>query len=225
MGQFWPQPDPCTAWFKGLTSQWDRCPSRWRTQQAVASLWPRQLKGPVGTESFDGQTRDCGLVFLWLSQSGGPQEIPGPALGLFPSGTRLMTLTLAPHMPSNSRCLLSSSKGSRRPTGICRGGPWVFVLEPHQAAAQSAGSIEPHQPVHQAELRAGTVKALSRAHLQEAVPPSLLQPGPQAGPLMSSLMTTAASFLVSCLHFPPTPPPPSSPAKFSNPESGRLSLC
>lgn len=33
-----------------------------------------------------------------------------------------MSLTLAPHKPSDSRCLLSSCKGSQRLMSICGGG-------------------------------------------------------------------------------------------------------
>lgn len=58
---------------------------------------------------------------------------PGPFLG--PS--LLMNLTLASHVPSNSRYLPSICNGSHRPTGIYRGGPWACVLEPYQAAAQN----------------------------------------------------------------------------------------
>lgn len=67
-----------------------------------------------------------------------PLPVTGPDLRLLLSGTGLRNLTLAPHMPSNSGCPPSSCKGSRRRAGICRGGPWVCVLEPRQAAAQSA---------------------------------------------------------------------------------------
>lgn len=48
-----------------------------------------------------------------------------------------MNLTLASHVPSDSRCPPSICKNSCRPTGMYSGGPWACVLEPYQAAAQS----------------------------------------------------------------------------------------
>lgn len=115
-------------------------------------------------------------MFLWLSQSGGPQNIPGPTLGLLLPGTGLMKLTLAPRVPSQGRCLSSGCEGSRRPQGNRRG-PWACVLEPSQAAArrQGQGILSPLCP---ARLRVQSFRAAA----QHAPPP-----GPQVGSLLSCL--------------------------------------
>lgn len=115
-------------------------------------------------------------MFLWLSQSGGPQHIPGPALGLLLPGTGVMKLTLAPCVPSQGRCLSSGCEGSRRPAGNRRG-PWACILEPSQAAAQR----QCHRilsPLYPAGLRVQSFRDAA----QRAPPP-----GPQAGSLLSCL--------------------------------------
>lgn len=73
----------------------------------------------LGPECFDGGIRGCGLMFLWLSQSGGPQGIPEPALGLLLSGRRLINLTLALHELSHSRCSAARAPEDRS-MGFCR---------------------------------------------------------------------------------------------------------
>lgn len=102
----------------------------------------------------------------------GPPPVTRPALGHLLSGTGLMNLTLAPHMPSNSGCPPSSCHGSRRPAGICRGGSWACVLEPSRAAAQRAHVTQPHRPFGRAELRTPSPGPLSEVLLPGLSPPS-----------------------------------------------------
>lgn len=100
--------------------------------------WPVALAAEGSSQDLSvlmGGTGGCGLMFLWLSPSGGPRNILGPALGLLLPGTGFTKLTLAPRAPSQARCPLSSCEGSCRPAGLRRG-PQGCVLEPSQAAAQ-----------------------------------------------------------------------------------------
>lgn len=127
-----------------------------------------------------------------------------------------MSLTLGPHKPSNSRCPLSSCKGSQRPLGICRGGPEPASPSPARPLLRVRTSLNFTGP----SVRLGSESWASRLYLPSSTAraaPSIPQPGPQAGPLTSCLgdhTSLIPGLLPSLL-----------PAAFLNHISDHSSLC